>query len=94
MVQEHENKALIIKIYGRVQGVGFRYYAQKKAQELNLSGFVKNRPDGSVYIEVEGNADKLEAFLLWCEMGPSWARVSKVEEQIIPVQGFKGFEIR
>jgi len=94
MVQEHENKAFIIKIYGRVQGVGFRYYAQKMAQELNLSGFVKNRPDGSVYIEVEGNSDKLEAFLLWCKRGPSWARVSKVEKQLIPFQRFKIFEIR
>lgn len=94
MGQEQENKALILKVYGRVQGVGFRYYAQKKAQELNLSGFVKNRPDGSVYIEVEGNSDKLEAFILWCEMGPSWARVSKVEKQQIPPQKFSGFQIR
>jgi len=87
-------KAVILHVYGRVQGVGFRYYAQKQAQELSLSGFVKNRPDGSVYIEAEGNPDQIEAFVMWCEAGPSWARVSKVEKQWIPAQEYKGFEIR
>ena len=89
-----ENEAVILQIYGRVQGVGFRYYAQKKAQELQISGYVKNRPDGSVYIEAEGNSDQLKSFVLWCETGPAWARVSKVEKQPVPMQGYQGFEIR
>lgn len=89
-----DKKGVILQIYGRVQGVGFRYYTQKKAEELGITGYVKNRPDGSVYIEAEGNTDALEAFLLWCEEGPSWAHVRKVEKQWIPPQGYKTFEIR
>ncbi len=94
MEYKQNTKCAILKVYGRVQGVGFRYYAQKQAQELKLTGFVKNRPDGGVYIEAEGDADNLEAFILWCETGPSWARVSKVEKQEIPLRGYKGFEIK
>jgi acylphosphatase len=82
-----ETKAVIIKVYGKVQGVGFRFYTQKEAQDLGLTGYVQNKPDGSVYIEAEGESDKLERFALWCEEGPSWARVSKVEKQCVPVLG-------
>ena len=89
-----DKKAAIIKVFGRVQGVGFRYYAQKKAMELSLSGYVQNRPDGSVYIEAEGNDYALEQYLLWCEEGPSWARVTHVEKQWVPLQGYLSFEIR
>ncbi|GMT45097.1 MAG: acylphosphatase [bacterium] len=87
-------KAIILQVFGRVQGVGFRYYTQKKANEFGIHGFAKNRPDGSVYIEAEGEAEMLDAFVFWCEEGPAWARVSKVEKQEIPPQGFEQFEIR
>ncbi len=87
-------KAIILQIFGRVQGVGFRYYTQKKAEELDIKGYVRNRPDGSVYIVAEGSPDALESFVYWCEEGPSWARVSKVEKQEIPPNGHKQFEIR
>lgn len=87
-------KAVILKVYGRVQGVGFRYYTQQKAQQLNVSGYVRNRPDGSVYIEAEGEADKLEVFINWCDGGPSWARVSKLEKQEIPLINEDEFKIK
>ena len=88
-------KAVIIKVFGKVQGVGFRFYTQKKAQELMLKGFVQNKADGSVYIEAEGNADKLELFILWCADGPSWAGVTKIEKQFVPVLGRdEGFLIK
>jgi acylphosphatase len=87
-------KAVIIKVYGRVQGVGFRFYTHKKANELHICGFVRNRPDGSVYIEAEGEADQLEIFNLWCETGPSWARVSKLEKQEVPLFHFDDFRIK
>ncbi|VAW26210.1 Acylphosphate phosphohydrolase, putative [hydrothermal vent metagenome] len=87
-------KAIILHVFGRVQGVGYRYYAQKKADETGISGFVRNRPDGSVYIEAEGSQEALEAFTHWCEEGPAWARVSRVEKQEIPFQGYQQFEIR
>lgn len=86
-------KAIILQVFGRVQGVGFRYYAQKKAEEFGIQGFVRNRPDGSVYIEAEGSQEALEAFAYWCEEGPSWARVSKVEKQEVPRQGYQQFKI-
>jgi acylphosphatase len=72
-------KAIILQVFGRVQGVGFRYYTQKKADEFGIHGFAKNRPDGSVYIEAEGEEGLLEAFVFWCEEGPAWARVSRGE---------------
>ena len=89
------NKAVILKVYGKVQGVGFRFYTQKKARELNLNGFVQNKTDGSVYIEAEGDSDKIELFCIWCNEGPSWARVTKVTQQFMPpLEGKNGFYIK
>jgi acylphosphatase len=87
-------KAAVIKVYGRVQGVGFRYYTQKKANELGITGYVKNRPDGSVYIEAEGEQENLELFIDWCEVGPSWAHVTKLEKQYVPLFGEDDFKIK
>jgi len=87
-------KTVILKIYGKVQGVGFRYYTHRKAYELGITGYVTNRPDGSVYVEAEGEEDNLELFIRWCEEGPPWARVSKVEKQFVPGIGFGEFFIR
>ena len=67
-----------IRVYGRVQQVGFRFYTHKKANELGITGFVKNEPDGSVYIEAEGDEVPLDHFVLWCHKGPQWARVDKI----------------
>ena len=89
-----EKKAAILTIFGKVQGVGFRFYTHRKANELDISGFVNNQPDGSVYIEAEGISDRLEQFIYWCEDGPSWARVAKVERQDVPVTGYKEFSIK
>ncbi len=74
-------KSLQIKIFGRVQGVSFRYYTQNKARELGVRGYVKNMPDGSVYIEATGNADKMDHFVNLCRQGPSMARVDNLETE-------------
>ena len=87
-------KALIIKVYGRVQGVSFRYYTQKKAIEHNICGFSRNKADGSVYIEAEGEEIDLEAFSDWCNKGPQWARVIRVEKQNYPPVGYSNFIIK
>jgi acylphosphatase len=89
-----EKKAVILKVYGKVQGVGFRYYTHRKANELGLKGFVKNKPDGSVYIEAEGEETQLLSFINWCQDGPSWARVTKVEQQFIPCSEYKDFQVQ
>jgi len=87
-------KAAILKVYGRVQGVGFRFYTQKKANELHIIGHVRNRPDGSVYIEAAGETENLEMFIKWCEDGPTWAHVSKLDKQEIPVFDSEDFRIK
>ena len=74
-------------VHGRVQGVGFRYFVISAAQELGLTGFVENRPDGSVYVEAEGPPamlDRLEAYL---RRGPRMARVDQVENERVEATG-------
>ena len=60
---------------GRVQGVGFRAATRDKALALGLAGWARNRPDGSVELLAEGPGAAVAAFLLWCQSGPSLARV-------------------
>ena len=74
-------KHLSIKIWGRVQGVGFRYAAQQEAQKLGVTCFARNEQDGSVFIEVEGDKEKLEKFLAWCGKGPWLAKVERAESK-------------
>ena len=81
-------KHLNINVFGKVQGVFFRVYTQKKAEELGLTGFVQNEPDGSVYIEAEGEETLLKDFTSWCNVGSPNAEVSKV---IITEGGIKNF---
>ncbi|OGC81853.1 MAG: hypothetical protein A2788_01290 [Candidatus Abawacabacteria bacterium RIFCSPHIGHO2_01_FULL_46_8] len=86
---------LKLKIFGRVQGVFFRDHAQAKAAALALVGFVRNELDGTVYIEVEGEEEKLAQFLTWCQQGPEAAVVEKVEHQFSDqLENFSSFEIR
>jgi acylphosphatase len=87
-------KLVMLKVFGRVQGVGFRFYTQKEALRLKINGFVRNMPDGSVYIEAEGEETDLESFVRWCEKGPDWARVDKVQKQYTNKLAYKGFQIR
>ncbi len=83
-----------VVVSGIVQGVFFRASAQREAARLGVSGFVKNQPDGSVYIEAEGSDEQLEAFITWCRHGPEMARVDQCAVNSGKLQGFKDFEIR
>jgi acylphosphatase len=87
-------KALSIRVSGSVQGVFFRASTQERASSLGIHGFVRNEPDGSVYIEAEGDESKLEIFRDWCSHGPSRATVERIEVQEKEVKGLSGFEIR
>jgi acylphosphatase len=84
-----------IRIVGRVQGVYFRYYTQKKALQLHLSGWVQNMPDTSVAIEVQGDEDNLSDFINWCKRGSLMSRVDGVEFNQINLGEFqdKSFKI-
>ncbi|PIQ32923.1 MAG: acylphosphatase [Bacteroidetes bacterium CG18_big_fil_WC_8_21_14_2_50_41_14] len=86
--------AVRLTIHGKVQGVGFRFYTQRKAQELHISGWVINQRDGTVYVEAEGDKQAVDTFIDWCNEGPSWAEVRLVQTQEIPLQGFDGFVVR
>lgn len=83
-----------IKITGRVQGVFFRDSAQKKAKELKVRGFVRNEPDGSVYIEAEGEPLAVKNMVEWVKNGPQNAEVEHVEvEETKENKNFIDFKI-
>ena len=87
-------KNIIIRVYGRVQGVGFRYYAHQAAVSLDVSGYVCNETDGSVYIEAEGSTDNLPVFLEWCKRGPARAVISDIKHYEGPLMNYNSFIIR
>ena len=87
-------KTLKIKIYGTVQGVGFRYSTSQQAEKLNLSGWVKNEADGSVSAEVTGEDSDVDSFEKWCSSGPSSAKVEKVESEEKPMEKYRKFEVK
>ena len=72
-------KQVNITIHGHVQGVGFRFWLKQIALELELSGFVRNRDDKTVYTVVQGPSDHVEKYIEKCHKGPELAEVSKVE---------------
>ena len=82
-----------IRLFGRVQGVFFRYSAKDKAEELNVKGWARNESDGTVYIEAEGEEEALKNFIKWCRQGSSPAQVEKVEIQEGPMKNFSVFNL-
>ncbi len=83
-----------IRVSGKVQGVFFRASTKEKAQGLNLTGFVRNDEDGSVYIEAEGEAENLNLFMVWCRKGPASALVDDCKVSEAPLKGFQNFTIQ
>lgn len=67
------------RVYGRVQGVGFRWWTQRTGGSLGLGGHVCNRPDGSVETHARGSVEALSEFERLLHEGPSLARVDRVE---------------
>ncbi len=82
-------------IRGRVQGVGFRYYVLKSAQQLKLAGWVRNLPNGQVEVEAQGDEDSLYQFeqLLW--KGPHFSNVEEVTCTRSETNStYEGFQVR
>jgi acylphosphatase len=88
-----ERIARQLVITGRVQGVGFRFYMERKARELGVTGWVRNRRDGSVEAMVQGTSGAVEAMIAWARRGPPSAVVAEV--RVTEASGdFATFEAR
>jgi len=89
------NEYLHARVEGLVQGVGFRYFVQREARDLGLTGYVKNLPDGSVEVEAEGPRVTMEKLCALLEKGPMSSRVRHVQTCLGEAQGrFSEFEVR
>jgi acylphosphatase len=89
-----ENVRARVIITGRVQGVAFRADTRWTAQQIGVSGWVRNRRDGSVEAVVEGEKERVEKMLDWCRHGPALARVDAMKLVWEPYTGeFTQFSI-
>ena len=84
-----------MRVTGRVQGVGFRYFIVREAQRLGLSGYAANRADGSVEIHAQGPDATLRELLEAARRGPRHARVDGLESELTDwIDSLTGFEVR
>ena len=84
-----------LRIKGRVQGVFFRQSTKEQADQLGVSGWVRNLDDGDVEALIEGPAENVEALVRWCHTGPPSARVEWVDRTEAPFTGeFSAFVVR
>ncbi|MDX1438697.1 MAG: acylphosphatase [Rubricoccaceae bacterium] len=89
-----DHERVVVEISGHVQAVGYRYYARKAAVRLNLVGWVRNDPEGTVTVWAEGPKEKLEAFVEILEEGPTSAEVDEVDVRWEPASGrFEKFSV-
>ena len=89
----HARVRVIARITGTVQGVNYRATAAREARQRGLTGWVRNEPDGTVLIDVEGDPAAVETFLAWCAEGPPKARVDSVETTTADPAGYEEFTI-
>ncbi|OAB60105.1 hypothetical protein AY600_10945 [Phormidium willei BDU 130791] len=85
--------AIRVMISGRVQGVGFRYSTQQQALQLGVSGWVRNRRNGTVEALFEGDPTRVQDAVAWCHQGPAAAQIQTVETYRDNPQQFSDFEI-
>jgi acylphosphatase len=89
----NEERAHVL-VSGRVQGVSFRDATRSQAEQLGLSGWVRNTQDGRVEAVFEGDTDTVRQMIDWCESGPSSADVEDVSVENEQPEGLSGFEVR
>lgn len=95
MISNNNNLQLHALVKGRVQGVGFRYYTLKSAQEKNLTGWVRNLRDGRVEVLAEGDQDRLNQLIADLRQGPISSDIDHVEVNFSNSAGeFKDFGIK
>jgi acylphosphatase len=89
-----ERSAVHLVVVGRVQGVAFRARAAAEAHRLGVTGWVRNRMDGSVEAKAEGAPESVKAFVAWCRHGPPLAEVTELQVTEVPPTGLdRGFQI-
>lgn len=87
-------KTIQFKVIGRVQGVGFRYSTRDRAKSLEITGWVRNRLDGDVEGLAQGSDTNVNTFERWLWIGPSYAKVDRVECIETNEQAFSDFQIK
>lgn len=89
----HQARRFLVR--GRVQGVGFRWFVEREAHILQIAGWVRNNPDGSVEVLAMGRPEQLCGLRIRLQEGPRAARVDDVEESVAePVAGLDSFQVR
>ena len=82
-----------VVVSGRVQGVWFRESARRRAEQLGIAGWVRNRPDGAVEAELEGGAEDVEVLMAWFRLGPPDALIEQIEVEELAPAGARGFRV-
>ena len=80
--------------HGRVQGVWFRDSTRRRAQQLGVTGWVRNCDDGTVELEAEGDPEAVEQLVAWARVGPEHARVASVDVERVDPVGDAEFVVR
>jgi acylphosphatase len=88
-----ELKRRHVVVYGFVQGVGFRFMLERAALSRGVSGWVRNRPDGTVEAVFEGELEDVDALVELCRHGPRGAEVELVEVEEESAEGLAGFRV-
>lgn len=83
-----------VVVHGVVQGVGFRFHTLDRARLLGLVGWVRNLPDGTVEVWIQGEASRVDELLEWLRHGPRAARVERVDVDQVTPAALATFEIR
>lgn len=88
------HKTIHFFVSGRVQGVFFRMRTKQQADQLGITGWVRNLMDGRVEGAASGDHSQLQRFQTWLHQGPEYARVDGVDIEELEYQDFDGFQVR
>lgn len=85
----------LLRIYGKVQGVGFRFFATRVARRLGLKGWIENVRDGSVEAAVEGDSSAIDRWIEELREGPRYAEVTRIDQERRDYRGqFGDFDVK
>lgn len=88
-----ELRRVRVLVSGFVQAVGFRATARARARSVDVAGWVRNNPDGTVEAELEGPADRVDSLVDWFRRGPHGARVDAIEVEPLEPIGERDFRV-